>query len=72
MIRSLRTIPIIALALAGCGEQARQSVDAGTGPSPTLLDPVKTLFPTVKVEFSRACSPAAQDLVTKVWTTLLQ
>lgn len=30
------------------------------------------LFPTVKVEFSRACSPAAQDLVTKVWTQLLQ
>lgn len=30
------------------------------------------LFPTVKVEFSQACSPAAQDLVTKVWTQLLQ
>ncbi len=30
------------------------------------------LFPTVKVEFSRTCSPAAQDLVTKVWTELLQ
>ncbi len=30
------------------------------------------LFPTVPVEFSRACSPAAQDLVTKVWTDLLQ
>ncbi len=30
------------------------------------------LFPTVPVTFSRACSPAAQDLVTKVWTDLLQ
>ena len=30
------------------------------------------LFPTVPVEFSRTCSPAAQDLVTKVWTQLLQ
>ncbi|WP_226898493.1 extracellular solute-binding protein [Mangrovicoccus algicola] len=30
------------------------------------------LFPDVPVEFSRACSPAAQDLVTKVWTDLLQ
>ncbi len=49
MTRSLLTISIIAVALAGCGEQARQSVDAGTGPSPTLLDPVRTLFPTVKV-----------------------
>jgi len=30
------------------------------------------LFPTVPVHFSQACSPAAQDLVTKVWTDLLQ
>jgi spermidine/putrescine transport system substrate-binding protein len=30
------------------------------------------LFPKVKVEFSRACSPAAQELVTKVWTQLTQ
>ena len=49
MTRSLLTIPILTLALAGCGEQARQSVEKGTGPAPTLLDPVKTLFPTVKV-----------------------
>ncbi|MDS9468788.1 extracellular solute-binding protein [Paracoccus sp. MBLB3053] len=30
------------------------------------------LYPDVPVEFSRTCSPAAQDLVTKVWTQLLQ
>ncbi len=30
------------------------------------------LFPTVPVEFSKACSPAAQELVTRVWTELLQ
>jgi spermidine/putrescine transport system substrate-binding protein len=30
------------------------------------------LFPTVPVVFSQTCSPAAQDLVTKVWTQLLQ
>lgn len=30
------------------------------------------LFPTVPVIFAQACSPAAQDLVTKVWTDLLQ
>ena len=30
------------------------------------------LFPTVPVVFAQACSPAAQDLVTKVWTDLLQ
>ena len=30
------------------------------------------LFPQVPVVFAQACSPAAQDLVTKVWTDLLQ
>lgn len=30
------------------------------------------LFPDVPVALSRACSPEAQDLVTKVWTDLLQ
>lgn len=49
--------------------------------SPVKLDLTKAaytpenapeLFPKVPVMFSRACSPAAQDLVTKVWTDLLQ
>ncbi|MCL4069099.1 extracellular solute-binding protein [Pseudomonas sp. GX19020] len=30
------------------------------------------LYPEVPVEFSRTCSPAAQDLVNRVWTQLLQ
>lgn len=30
------------------------------------------LFPTVPVEMARACSPEAQELVTRVWTRLLQ
>ena len=30
------------------------------------------LYPDVPVQFSRTCSPAAQDLVTRVWTQLLQ
>jgi spermidine/putrescine transport system substrate-binding protein len=30
------------------------------------------LFPTVPVKMDQACSPAAQELVTKVWTQLLQ
>ena len=30
------------------------------------------LFPEVPVVFSKACSPAAQDLVTKVWSDLLK
>lgn len=49
--------------------------------SPVQLDLAKAeltpenapeIFPNVKVVFSQACSPAAQDLVTKVWTQLLQ
>ena len=43
----LATLPL--LALASCGETARQSVEAGTGPNPTLLKPVKSLIPTAKV-----------------------
>ena len=49
--------------------------------SPLKLDEAKAkynrktapeLYPTVPVHFSKACSPKAQDLVSKVWTTLLQ
>ena len=36
----------VAAGLAGCSETARQSVEAGMGPKPTLLAPVKTLLPT--------------------------
>src|SRR3990170_8409194 len=49
MTRSLLAIPILAIMIAGCGETARQSVEAGTGPAPRLVEPVKTLLPTVKV-----------------------
>ena len=35
-------------------------------------DAAPALYPSVPVEMSRTCSPAAQDLVTKVWTQLLQ
>jgi glucose/arabinose dehydrogenase len=41
------TLP--ALLLAACGETALQSVEAGTGPNPTLVKPVKALIPTIKV-----------------------
>ena len=37
------------LALCSCGETARYGVEAGTGPSPVLPPPVKSLIPTVKV-----------------------
>ncbi len=35
-------------------------------------DKAPELYPDVPVTFSRTCSPAAQDLVTRVWTQLLQ
>ena len=43
----LAVLPV--LALSACGDTAQQSVEAGTGPNPTLLAPVKRLIPTVKV-----------------------
>jgi len=49
MYRRKFVVPLIALALASCGDTARQSVEAGIGPAPRLLDPVKSLIPTVKV-----------------------
>jgi glucose/arabinose dehydrogenase len=35
--------------LVGCGDTARQSVEAGMGANPSLLEPVKALIPTAKV-----------------------
>ncbi|MCW5669263.1 MAG: sorbosone dehydrogenase family protein, partial [Hydrogenophaga sp.] len=37
------------LALGGCAESARFSVSEGTGPTPRLPAPNKTLIPTVNV-----------------------
>jgi glucose/arabinose dehydrogenase len=37
------------LGVAGCGETARLPVSAGTGPSPALPEPVRTLIPTIKI-----------------------
>ncbi|GGJ98003.1 PQQ-dependent sugar dehydrogenase [Pseudomonas matsuisoli] len=39
----------IALTLAGCGETARLPVEDGYGPSPQLVEPRKTLIPTVNI-----------------------
>ena len=40
---------VVACLLAGCGESARLTVDDGTGPSPTLPEPTRTLVPTLNV-----------------------
>ena len=43
------TAAAVAVALAGCGETARLTVDAGTGPHPQLPAPTRTLIPTVNI-----------------------
>ena len=44
-----RVVMVSLFALAACGETARLSVADGQGPTPTLVAPNKTLFPTVNV-----------------------
>lgn len=47
----MRAAIVMALAtlLGGCGETARFQVDDGTGPSPRLPEPNKTMIPTVNI-----------------------
>jgi len=40
---------LVAASLAGCGETALLSVNEGSGPTPSLPAPVKTLIPTVNI-----------------------
>lgn len=40
-------LALIALCLAGCGDEATLPVEAGTGPNPELPPPVQTFLPTV-------------------------
>lgn len=44
----LAILPLLAL-IAGCGDTAQLTIAEGTGPSPKLPPPVKSLIPTVKV-----------------------
>ena len=48
MRRCLLPIAVL-LMTAGCGETARYDIGAGTGPTPALPPPSKSLIPTVKV-----------------------
>ncbi len=50
-MRTSQLVFVIALAggLAACGETARLQVTDGTGPSPKLPEPNKTLFPTMNI-----------------------
>jgi glucose/arabinose dehydrogenase len=42
-------VAVLSLALAACGDMAQLPVSAGTGPTPTLPAPQKTLIPTVNI-----------------------
>ena len=62
-------------------ENATEQMNFYAHSSPIKVDQAKVvytkdkapeLYPDVPVTFSRTCSPAAQDLVTRVWTQLLQ
>lgn len=54
---SLVALPGAALAalllLGACAESAKLTVDQGTGPNPTLPEPVKTVIPTVNIAPAR-------------------
>ncbi|MFV0456006.1 MAG: PQQ-dependent sugar dehydrogenase [Pseudomonas sp.] len=43
------TLGIILLGVAGCSETAKLSVDSGYGPNPVLVEPNRTLIPTVNI-----------------------
>ena len=42
-------ITVSTIALGGCGDKATESMAEGTGPSPTLPTPHKTLIPTLNI-----------------------
>src|SRR5512144_2884303 len=46
---SLLALVLGAALLAGCGETAQLTVDAGTGPHPLLPPPSPSLLPTVNI-----------------------
>jgi len=49
MVRHPSVLLLAAVLLAGCGETAKLPFEAGTGPTPELPPPNKTLFPTVHI-----------------------
>jgi glucose/arabinose dehydrogenase len=70
-----RLSPVLAAAaigaslLAGCGETARLTIDAGTGPSPQLPAPNKTLIPTVHIAPAKGWSEGSKPVAPAGLTT---
>ena len=53
------TLLLAALGLTACGDMARLSILAGTGPNPTLPEPNKTLLPTMNIAPAQGWAPGA-------------
>src|SRR4051794_19093180 len=53
---------LASLSLAACGDVARLPVSAGTGPTPTLPEPTKTLLPTVHIAPAQGWPPGAMPV----------
>jgi len=47
--RHASSLAALLICMVGCGETARLSTKAGTGPNPMLPAPTKTLIPTIKI-----------------------
>ena len=50
-------IGALVIALAGCGETAQLTIDAGMGPNPQLPPPHRTLIPTVDIAPAKGWAP---------------
>ena len=53
---------LLAAALPGCAEVSRLPDQADVGPRPTLVEPVRTLVPTVKVAPAKGWAPGTKPL----------
>ena len=53
---------LASLSLTACGDVARLPVSAGTGPTPTLPEPTKTLLPTVNIAPAQGWAPGAMPV----------
>ncbi|MEO5881031.1 MAG: sorbosone dehydrogenase family protein [Caldimonas sp.] len=53
---------VVAFLVAGCGETATLPVSAGTGPSPRLPPPNKTLLPTVNIAPAQGWADSARPV----------
>lgn len=51
---------LLALGLAGCGDEATLPEQAGTGPKPELPEPRQTLFPTVSIALAEGWPAGAK------------